>query len=234
MSRERIRVFVADDHDLLREGVSSSLAGFDDLEVVGDASTAEAAISGVGQLLPDVVVIDLVIRVMGGVEAIRQLRASHPDMGLLALSSYTESDRIREAVGAGANGYLVKSVDSEGLARAVRSAAAGKEAFSAEVTRILAAPAERGNDLLQTLTPREAEIAALMAEGRTNAEIAATLGVSVFTIKNHVSNVLMKLHVHSHTEAAAFLLTSERSHSKSRSRAAIRKPTTTSQHKKRN
>ena len=200
-------MFVADDHDLLREGVTSSLAGFDDLEVVGDASTAEAAISRVGELLPDVVVIDLVMPVMGGVEAIRQLRVSHPEMGLLALSSYTESDRIREAVGAGANGYLVKSVDSEGLARAVRSAAAGEGAFSAEVTRILAAPAQHGHDLLQTLTPREAEIAALMAEGRTNAEIAAALGVSVFTIKNHVSNVLMKLHVHSRTEAAAFLLT---------------------------
>jgi len=207
MSGERVRVFVADDHDLLREGVTSSLAGFDDLEVVGDASTAETAISRVAELLPDVVVIDLVMPVMGGVEAIRQLRASHREMGLLALSSYVESERIRDAIGAGANGYLVKSVDSEGLARAVRSAAAGKGSFSAEVTRILAAPAERGDDLRQSLTPREAEIAALMAEGRTNAEIATALGVSVFTIKNHVSNVLMKLHVHSRTEAAAFLLT---------------------------
>ena len=208
MQAERIRVFVADDHDLLREGVSSALAGFDDLDVVGGASTAETAICGASELLPDVVVIDLVMPVMGGVEAIRQLRATHPDMGLLALSSYIESDRIREAVAAGANGYLVKSVDSEGLARAVRSAAAGQGAFSAEVTRILAAPAARGNDLLRTLTPREAEIAALIAKGRTNADIAAALGVSVFTIKNHVSNVLMKLNVQSRTEAAAFLLTS--------------------------
>lgn len=206
MAIARIRVFVADDHDLLREGVSASLAGFADLDVVGDASTAEAAIAGAKELLPDVVVIDLVMPVMGGVEAIRRLRKLHPDMGLLALSSYTESDRIREAVEAGANGYLVKSVDSEELARAVRSAAAGEGAFSAEVTRILAAPVDRGDALLQTLTPREAETATLVAEGRTNAEIAVELGVSVFTIKNHVSNILMKLHVHSRTEATAFLL----------------------------
>lgn len=206
MAIARIRVFVADDHDLLREGVSASLAGFADLDVVGDASTAEAAIAGAEELLPDVVVIDLVMPVMGGVEAIRRLRKLHPDMGLLALSSYTESDRIREAVEAGANGYLVKSVDSEELARAVRSAAAGEGAFSAEVTRILAAPVDRGDALLQTLTPREVETATLVAEGRTNAEIAVELGVSVFTIKNHVSNILMKLHVHSRTEATAFLL----------------------------
>lgn len=203
----RVKVFVADDHDLLREGVSSALAGFDDLEVVGDASTAEEAIIGAYALLPDVVVIDLVMPVMGGVEAIRRLRTAHPEMGLLALSSYTESDRIREAVAAGANGYLVKSVDSEGLARAVRSVAAGEGAFSAEVTRILAAPADGGDAVLRRLTPREGEIAGLVAEGRTNAEIAAALGVSVFTIKNHVSNILMKLHVHSRTEAAAYLFT---------------------------
>lgn len=202
-----VRVVVVDDHDLLREGVSSCLSGFGDFDVVGEASTGESAIVVARELVPDVVVIDLVMPGMGGVEAIRRLRAEHPAMGLLALSSFTERQRIREVIHAGANGYLVKSVDAESLAQAVRTAAAGKGAFSAEVTQILALDADHPPTALATLTQREAEIAELVAAGRSNAEIATTLVLSVFTVKNHVSSILMKLGVQSRTEAAAFILT---------------------------
>ena len=124
----------------------------------------------------------------------------------MALSSFIELERIREVIRAGANGYLVKSVDAESLAEAVRSAATGRGAFSAEVTQILALGTDRPTSALETLTPREAEIAELLAKGRSNAEIAKALELSLFTVKNHVSNILMKLHVRSRTEAAAFIL----------------------------
>jgi NarL family two-component system response regulator LiaR len=206
---ERIRVVVVDDHDLLREGVTACLSGFDNLEVVGEASNGEAAIREARNLVPDVVVVDLVMPGMSGVEVIRRLRSEHPTMGLLALSSFTERDRIREVIRAGANGYLVKSVDADGLAQAVRNAAAGRGAFSAEVTQILALGTDRPASALETLTPREAGIAELLAKGCSNAEIAKACELSLFTVKNHVSNILMKLHVRSRTEAAAFILNTD-------------------------
>ena len=204
-----IRVVVVDDHDLLREGVTACLSGFDNLEVVGEASSGEAAIREVRELAPDVVVVDLVMPGMSGVELIERLRAEHPTIGLLALSSFIELERIRQVIKAGANGYLVKSVDAESLAEAVRSAATGRGAFSAEVTQTLALGTNRPTSALETLTPREADIAELLAKGRSNAEIAKALELSLFTVKNHVSNILMKLHVRSRTEAAAFILSPE-------------------------
>lgn len=204
-----ISVLVVDDHDLLREGVSACLAGFEDLDVVGEAPNGESAIVAVEELAPDVVVIDLVMPGLGGAETIRQLRTGHPDLGIVALSSYSEGDRIREAVEAGANGYLVKSVDADSLARAVRSAAAGQSAFSPEATQALTARAT--SQTLESLTSRETEIAELVAEGRTNAEIAQQCELSIFTVKNHVSSILMKLHVQSRTEAASVILRSRNS-----------------------
>lgn len=209
-AEQRIRVVVVDDHDLLREGVSSCLAGFDDLDVVGEAASGEAAVALVADLDPDVVVIDLVMPGIGGIEAIRRLRSERPSLGLLALSSFSERDRVAEAIDAGATGYLVKSVDAESLARAVRSAAEGEGAFSPEVTRALAARPDPGSQVLGTLTVRETEIADLIAVGESNQAIAHQLGLSVFTVKNHVSNVLMKLGVQSRTEAAALIITSRR------------------------
>ena len=201
-----VRVVVVDDHDLLREGVTACLSGFDDLEVVGEASNGESAIVEVRRLVPDVVVVDLVMPGLGGVEVIRRLRAEHATMGLLALSSFVERERIREVISAGANGYLVKSVDADSLAQAMRSAATSRGAFSAEVTQILALGTDRPTSALETLTPREADIAELVAKGRSNAEIAKALELSLFTVKNHVSSILMKLQVRSRTEAAALIL----------------------------
>jgi DNA-binding NarL/FixJ family response regulator len=201
-----IRVLVVDDHDLLREGVSACISAFDDLEVVGEAGSGEAAIIAVAELHPDVVVIDLVMPGIGGAEAIRQLRADDAELGIVALSSFSDGDRIREVIEAGATGYLVKSVDADSLARAVRSSATGESTFSPEVTRsLMQVPAVETASLL---TAREDEIAELIAEGRTNAEIANTLHLSVFTVKNHVSSILMKLAVRTRTEVAALILKS--------------------------
>jgi NarL family two-component system response regulator LiaR len=199
-----ITVLVVDDHDLLREGVSACLASFDDLEVVGEAPTGEAAIVATAELDPDVIVIDLVMPGIGGTEAIRQIRADRPDVGIVALSSFSEGERVREAVDAGANSYLVKSVEAASLAQAVRSAAAGQSTFSPSATRaLIRRPDTSGVSLL---TAREAEIADLLAEGRSNARIAEQLDLSIFTVKNHVSSILMKLHVQSRTEAVSVIL----------------------------
>ena len=203
-SRASIRIVVVDDHDLLREGVTSVLGAFADIEVVGEARNGETAILEVARLEPDVVVMDLVMPGMGGVEAIRQLRAAHPVLGILALSSFSDGRRVREVVDAGSTGYLIKSVDGGSLADAVRRAAVGVSTFSPEVTLALI-----GNEMdsqVSSLTAREAEIAELLAVGKTNAEIADALVLSVFTVKNHVSSILMKLRVRTRTEAAAALL----------------------------
>jgi DNA-binding NarL/FixJ family response regulator len=201
----RTTVIVVDDHDLLREGVSACLARFDDLEVIGEAGSGEAALTVVADLHPDVVVMDLVMPGIGGVEAIRQLRANHDGLGIVALSSFSDAERVREVIDAGANGYLVKSVDADSLALAVRSAAAGHGIYSPQVTRSLL---DRADASRSPLTSRERELARLMAEGKTNAEIASELHLSVFTVKNHVSSILMKLQVRTRTEATALLLRS--------------------------
>ncbi len=205
-----ISVVVVDDHDLLREGVSACLNGFDDINVVAEASSGPAALDVVADQQPAVVVMDLVMPGMDGIEVIRTLRSTTPDLGIVALSSFSERERIADALQAGANGYLVKSVDAASLARAVRSAAAGQGAFSPEVTTALTAAPGPDRLALDGLTDREAEIADLLAEGRTNSEIAAALRLSVYTVKNHVSNILTKLHVSTRTEAAAFILTTGR------------------------
>ena len=145
---------------------------------------------------------------IGGVEAIRRLRDADESIGLLALSTFAHGDLIREAIDAGASGYLVKSVDTEGLAQAVRDVAAGRGSFSSDVTRVLAAAPRSAADVTARFTEREAEVAELVARGRSNADIAESLKLSVFTVKNHVSSILMKLQAQSRTEAAAIILRS--------------------------
>lgn len=199
-----VTVLVVDDHDLLREGVSACLMALDDLHVVGEARNGETAIEEVDRLMPDTVVMDLVMPGIGGLEAIRRLRASHPNLGIVALSSYSDSARVRETIDAGANGYLIKSVDVATLAQAVRNAARGLSTFSPEVTLALVTASRTVE--VSPLTPREEEIATLLASGQTNAEMADTLSLSVFTVKNHVSSILMKLNARTRTEAAAVIL----------------------------
>ncbi len=208
VASEAVRVLVVDDHDLLREGVGAVLASFTDLDVVGEAGSGEAAIDAVDDLRPDVVVMDLVMPGMGGVESIRRIRATRPDVGIVALSSFADAVQVREAMDAGATGYLVKSVEAESLVKAIRAAADGIATFSPEVTMALVrAPTTKP---VSSLTVRELDIAELLASGKTNAEIADALVLSVFTVKNHVSSILMKLDVRTRTEAAAVLLSRPR------------------------
>lgn len=197
-----IRVLVVDDHDLLREGVVGTLASFDDIEVVGEANNGETAIAKVADLEPDVVVMDLVMPGGNGMDAIRKISKDHPDTKVLALTSFTDGSLVRRAIEAGATSFLFKTVDVEGFASAVRATAAGQSALAPGVAAHLVAKPDSIGDLTQ----REEEVANLLAAGLSNADIARELHMSVFTAKNHVRNILMKLQVQSRTEAASLIL----------------------------
>ena len=205
---ECLNVMVVDDHDLLREGVAAALSSYEDMNVVVGASSGEQALSLLGRHDPQVVLVDLIMPGMGGIEAIKRLRGRDETLGIVALSSFSEGDQIRAAIEAGANGYLTKSVDAESLARAVRSAAAGQGVFSPEATAALATTNVRSEEATWGLTDRESEVAGFVAKGSTNAEIAHRLGLSLFTVKNHVSHILAKVGAQTRTEAAAAIIRS--------------------------
>lgn len=198
-----ITVLVVDDHDLLRRGVATSLARYDDLDVVGVAGTGEEAVELAVELQPAVVVMDLIMPGIGGVAATRELRR-RCDARVLALTSFVDNDLVQQALDAGAASYLLKNVDAADLAEAVRMTARGGSAFAPEATRVMVGP--RPTNQLGVLTEREQEVAQLLASGRSNSDIAAELSLSIYTVKNHVSHILNKLQVKSRTQAAAAIL----------------------------
>jgi len=200
---QAIEVVVIDDHDLLRDGVVAALSRFDDMSIVAGGRSGEEAIELVREHAPDVVVMDLLMPGIGGVEAIRVV-TQESDARVLALTSYVDSDLVREALGAGAASYLLKNVDAEDLADAIRRTARGGSALASEATRALTQPPT--SEALAGLTNRELEVAELVALGRSNSDIAHEMSLSIFTVKNHVSQILSKLKVRSRTQIAAIML----------------------------
>lgn len=197
-----ITVLVVDDHDLLREGVTGALSHFEDLEIVGEAATAQAAVDLAVGLTPDVVVMDLVMPGGSGIDAIRKIKAAAPSVQVLALTSFTDSTLVRQAIEAGATSFLFKNVNVEAFANAVRLTASGQSSLAPGVAaHLVAKPGKIGD-----LTQREQEVADYIAAGLSNADIARELCVSVYTVKNHVRSILMKLNVESRTEAASLVL----------------------------
>jgi two-component system, NarL family, response regulator LiaR len=202
-----IRVLVADDHAVVREGLRTFLALQDGIEVAGEAADGREAVSEAERLRPDVVLMDLVMPELDGVEAMRELRARVPGARVIVLTSYGEDDRLLPAIRAGAAGYLLKTVEPRELARAVRAAHAGEAlldpAVAARLVRAIAEP--DGEAALSSgvrLTPREREVLALIGRGWANKRIARELGVSEKTVKTHVGHVLAKLGVTDRTQAA--------------------------------
>ena len=202
-----IRVLVVDDHAVVRGGLRLFLLAFDDLELVGEASSGEKALAQCADLRPDVVLMDLVMPGMGGVEAIRLLRQRHPHVQVIALTSFPEDELVQAALRAGAISYLLKTISAGDLAAAIRAAAAGQPTLAPEATQALlrraAAPAASYD-----LTAREREVLGLLVDGLSNAEIAERLTISESTAKFHVSNVLGKLQVGSRAEAVSVALQS--------------------------
>lgn len=198
MEQHRIRILVVDDHALLRAGLNASLGAEADMEVVATASNGKEGVDLFARHQPDVTLMDLKMPVMGGVEAIREIRANSPAAKVVVLSTYEGDDDIFRALRAGAASYLLKDTLAEDLVRVIREVFAGGRPLPAPVAQRLA------DRMLQPdLTARELDVLRLIARGMRNKEIAAQLGIGEETTQGHVKNILAKLGLHDRTEAVA-------------------------------
>jgi two-component system, NarL family, response regulator LiaR len=203
---DAIRVLIVDDHAVVREGLRTFLELQEGIEVAGEASDGHDAIGAAERLRPDVVLMDLVMPNLDGVGAIRELRQRVPGARVIVLTSFLDDERLLPAVRAGAAGYLLKNVQPQELARAIRTAAAGEALLDPAVAaRLVEALEEDGRDTrAEQLTPREREVLALIGRGYANKRIALELGIAEKTVKTHVGNVLSKLGVSDRTQAALY------------------------------
>jgi len=197
---------LVDDHAMVRKGLATFLKVFDDLELAGEAESGAAAIQLCGEVLPDVILMDMVMPDMDGATATRAIRQQFPHVQVIALTSFKEGDLIKNALEAGAIAYLLKDVSADDLVRAIRAAHAGRATLSPEAAQALVEKANQPPAPGLDLTEREREVLALMVEGLNNTQIAGRLTVSPSTIKSHVSNILSKLGVASRTEAVTLAL----------------------------
>jgi NarL family two-component system response regulator LiaR len=191
---------------MVRRGLATFLKAFDDLELAGEAESGEAALQVCAEVLPDVILMDMVMPDMDGAAATHLIRRQFPQVQVIALTSFKEGDLVKHALSAGAIGYLLKDVSADELARAIRAAHAGRATLSPEAAQALVETTNQSPAPGLDLTEREREVLALMVEGLNNTQIAGRLSVSPSTIKSHVSNVLAKLGVASRTEAVTLAL----------------------------
>jgi NarL family two-component system response regulator LiaR len=198
-----------DDHEILRGGIRFLLLAFDDIELVGEAHSGEEALALYGQVQPDVVLMDMMMPGMDGVETTRALREQHPDIQVLALTSFHDPNLVQGVMQAGAVGYLLKGASMDELAEAIRAAHAGRPTLAPEAVQALVQSTSSPQRLGADLTEREQDVLALLVKGQSNAEIAENLVVSTAAVKYHVSSILSKLGAANRTEAVALALQHE-------------------------
>ncbi len=202
---ERIRILVADDHTLFREGLRALFASLPDLEVVGEAATGEQAVAQAAALQPDVILMDIQMQGINGIEATRRILHTSPHIGIIVVTMFEDDDSVFAAMRAGARGYILKGADQAEMLRAIRAVASGDALFSAAIAKRMinyfAAKPTLPAEIFPQLSDREREVLHLIAQGQNNAEIAEHLTLSQKTVRNHVSNIFSKLQVADRAQA---------------------------------
>ena len=205
-----LSVMLVDDHEVVRSGIKALLAGATDIAVTAEACSAHDAVNQAERSSPDVVVMDVRLSDGSGIEATRDIRARRPATQVLMLTSFADDDALFSSIMAGAAGYVLKQIRGDELVRAIRAVGAGQNLLDPAVTKSVFDRLRKGKHLLKDeklarLSPQEERILALVAEGRTNGQIAGELGLAEKTVKNYVSSILAKLEVARRAEAAAYL-----------------------------
>jgi two-component system, NarL family, response regulator LiaR len=202
-----IRVLIVDDHKLVRQGLRFLLEQEPDVQVVGERGDGSELAETANRLRPDVVLLDLIMPGVDGVTALRELKKSMPSAHVVVLTSHRGDDRVREAIAAGADCYLLKTAGVEDVLGTIRAAAAGRSVLDAEIAARILRPARPArSSAVDELSRREVEVLVALARGRSNKEIAADLEIGEQTVKTHVSNILDKLRLQDRTQAAVFAL----------------------------
>ncbi len=206
---DKVRVLICDDHAIVRKGIRALLATRPGIEVVGEAGDGAQAITQAAELRPDVVLMDIVMPELDGIEATRRITAQQPDAHILVLTSFAADDKVFPAIKAGALGYLLKGSGPDELVRAIHQVAAGEPSLEPSIARKVLLELHRPPKAPPTadpLTEREVEVLRLIAQGLSNREIADQLVIAERTVCTHVSSILGKLHLASRTQAALFAL----------------------------
>ena len=205
---DKISVLIVDDHGVVRQGLRTYLELLDDIEIVGEAGTGVEAVAAVKEHRPNIVLMDLVMPEMDGVEATRQVLVTSEETKVIVLTSFAEDELVFPAIEAGATGYLLKDVDPQDLHRAIQAVHRGETQLHPDITKKLidrvTEPQKEASSNPGNLTPRELEVLTLIAQGQSNREIAGTLTISEKTVKTHVGNILSKLHLSDRTQAAIY------------------------------
>lgn len=203
----KIRILIVDDHEMVRLGISSFLSTEEDMEVVGEAANGLDAIKLVEEHKPEVILMDLVMPVMDGIETTRKIKEIHPEGKVIILTSFIDDQQVFPAIEAGAFSYLLKSTKANEIAEAIRNAVHGESVIEPAVAKKLMDRMRRGFERLphEDLTEREMEVLLLLGEAKTNQEIADELFIGIKTVKTHVSNILQKLGFEDRTQAAVYV-----------------------------